>query len=80
MYKAFKYKLKPTKEQEQQLLQMAGNCRFTWNYFLELNQNQYQENKTFKFYIEMNALLTKLKKEKTFLKDTPAHDIKQVLR
>jgi len=35
--KGFKYRLKPTKEQEQMLLQHGGNPRFVWNSFLKTN-------------------------------------------
>jgi len=80
MYKAFKYKLNPNKEQINQLIQMNGNTRFLWNYFLDLNKNQYIKTKTFVFYMEMNALLTKLKKEHCWLKDTPAHALQNKIK
>lgn len=62
-YLAFKYKLKPTAEQKQQLASMAGCGRFLWNYFLNLNQKKYNAEKKFMFYPEMNLNLTQIKKQ-----------------
>jgi transposase len=35
--KGFKFRLVPTKEQKQKLLQHGGNSRFIWNLFLKTN-------------------------------------------
>ena len=77
MHKAFKYKLKPTKDQKQQLEQIAGASRFVYNYMLNLNIKQYEANKKFIFKVDMCNLLPKLKKEHIFLKDVPSQSLQQ---
>ena len=62
-HKAFKYRLYPTNEQEQQLAQFAGNTRFVYNKMLEINTKQYQKDKTFIFEHELITSLPKLKEE-----------------
>ncbi|MFH1583784.1 MAG: helix-turn-helix domain-containing protein, partial [Actinomycetota bacterium] len=66
--KGFKYRLKPTKEQKQKLLQHGGNTRFVWNHFLKDNIDYYKETGKFKFYHELATSLPKLKQELPFLK------------
>jgi putative transposase len=44
---------------------------------LDLNQKYYQENKKFKFAIDMANLLPELKKEHAWLKDTPSQSLQQ---
>jgi putative transposase len=66
-YLAFKYKLKPTQVQKEELVKMAGCGRFLWNYFLDLNQKQYNEEKKFMFYPEMNLNLTQIKKKEEMI-------------
>jgi len=61
--KGFKFRLVPTKEQKQKLLQQGGNARFVWNYFLKINIDYYKEEGKFKFYHELAVFLPKLKKE-----------------
>ncbi|GAH16133.1 unnamed protein product [marine sediment metagenome] len=58
--KGFKYRLKPTKEQKQKLLQHGGNVRFVYNYFLKQNIDYYNKTNKFKFYYELATSLPKL--------------------
>jgi hypothetical protein len=37
MFKSYKYRLRPNKEQEKTLIEWQGQLRFIWNQFLELN-------------------------------------------
>lgn len=46
MYKAFKYRLKPNKEQEQQLIKWVGASRWIWNWCLEKNKLEYEQKKS----------------------------------
>lgn len=71
--KAYRYRLYPTKEQEQQFRQHGGNTRFVWNYFLKLNQEKYEKEKKFIFGYELIMSLPKLKKEQEFLKLSYSH-------
>ena len=78
MHIAHKYRLYPTKEQEQQLRQFCGSTRWLWNYMLDLNQKQYQINKTFVFVFEQKRLIPELKKTNPWLKETPSQALQQV--
>lgn len=62
IHRAFKFKLKPTKDQREKLAKFSGSCRWLWNYFLDLNQKEYEENKKFVFKYGMVNKLTELKK------------------
>jgi len=78
--KGFKYRLKPTKEQKQKLLQHGGNARFVYNYFLKQNIDYYKETKKFKFYHELATSLPKLKQELPFLKKSFSQSLQMVTR
>ena len=68
MEKGFKYRIYPTKEQEQQLKIMFDAKRFVWNYFLALNKKRLDNKEYTLKYNEMSSLLTQIKKENTWLK------------
>ncbi len=78
--KGFKYRLKPTKEQEQMLLQHGGNARFVWNTFLKTNIDLYKETGKFKFYHELAVSLPKLKQEYPFLTESFSQSLQMVAR
>ena len=78
--RGYKYKILPTKEQEESLLQCGGNTRFLWNCVLKINQDYYKETGKFKFYHELAALLPKLKEEYPFLKESFSQSLQMVLR
>ena len=42
---SYKFRLQPNKEQREKLDNMFGCSRFTWNYFLDLNNKIYLESK-----------------------------------
>ena len=67
IHKAYKFRIYPTEDQQQDLLQHGGNTRFIWNYFLDLNKKYYQKTKKFMFRYDLNRLLPVLKKELPFL-------------
>jgi len=68
IHKGFKYRLKPTCEQKQLLLQHAGNTRFLWNNLLANNIEYYQKEKKFNFGHVMITSLPSLKEDYEFLK------------
>ena len=76
----YKYRILPTKEQEESLLQCGGNARFLWNYALKTNQDYYKETGKFKFYHELAVSLPKLKEEHLFLKESFSQSLQMVLR
>ena len=78
--RGYKYKILPTKEQEESLLQCGGNTRFLWNYVLKINQDYYKETGKFKFYHELAVSLPKLKEEYPFLKESFSQSLQMVLR
>jgi len=45
----YKFRLNPTEKQEIRLNQIAGSCRWVWNYFLDQEQKQYKVDKKFRF-------------------------------
>lgn len=78
--RGYKYKILPTKEQEESLLQCGGNTRFLWNYVLKINKDYYKETGKFKFYHELAVSLPKLKEEYPFLKESFSQSLQMVLR
>lgn len=82
IFKAYKLRLYPNKEQEQKLFQTLGACRFVWNYYLNKRKEEYlQSKKTFSYY-DCAKDLTKLKKQKDFewLEKTQSAILQQSLR
>ena len=78
--KRFRYKMSPTKEQKQILLQHGGNSRFIWNIFLKTNIDYYKETGKFKFYHELAVSLPKLKQRFPFLKESFSQSLQMVAR
>ena len=66
--KTLKYRIYPTKSQEQFFLNSFGCCRFLYNYYLDKNKKLYEENKDIKdskkysSYVDNAKDLTSLKK------------------
>lgn len=80
--KAYKFKLKPTLEQCQQLERFAGHCRFVWNKVLHLNLERLKNKKPLMWYHEADffSKLWKSSQEYSFLKEVPAHCLQQKLK
>ena len=78
--KGFKFRLVPTKEQKQKLLQHGGNSRFIWNLFLKTNIDYYKETGKFKFYHKLAIVIPKLKQEFPFLKESFSQSLQMVAR
>lgn len=71
-HKAFKFKLKPTKEQEQQLVQWTGCSRWIWNWCLSTNKEEYEKTKKFIFKFDLKKQIPLLKKEFPWLSEAPS--------
>ena len=67
MFKAFKYRIYPTNEQKQVLEQHFGNCRWFWNYALNLSETTYRETGKGLTRNAIQKLLPQLKKEYEWL-------------
>ncbi|MDO5538244.1 MAG: transposase, partial [Desulfovibrionaceae bacterium] len=81
-YQAFKFQLQPTCEQEHQMRQFAGCCRFVWNKALELEKETYESTGKRLGLKKLSALLPVWKKEKetAFLADANAQTLVQSVR
>ena len=66
MYKSFKIRLYPTKEQEILLKKHIGCCRFIYNYMLDLQNKNYEAGNKYISKFNMIKLLTSLKKTGEF--------------
>lgn len=78
--RGYKVKLYPNKEQEQQLLKIAGACRFIYNYFLDRKKTEYLQNGKNLTYNMLSRELTQLRKEIKWLSDVQAVPLQQSLR
>lgn len=70
MYKGFKIRLYPTKEQEQKIWQHIGACRFVWNYLLNYQEDLYKigsENHLYQF--DMIKMIPSIKRKYSWLND-----------
>lgn len=61
IYKGYKIRLYPTKEQEELLWKHIHACRFIWNYMLAFQEENYKNNKKYLTAFEMTKLLSPLK-------------------
>ena len=80
--KAYKFRLKPNDEQLQQLVNIAGGCRFVWNKVLHLNLKRLANKQPLVWYHEADfwSKLWKSSEEYGFLKVVPAHCLQQKLK
>jgi putative transposase len=69
IYKAYKFKLKPNREQENLILRTIGSSRFVFNHFLSLWNKVYQETDKGLSYSKCSAKLPGLKVEFPWLKE-----------
>lgn len=63
IYKAYKFRIYPTKQQEILLGKHFGACRFIYNYFLNIRNETYRNEKTSLSYVDTSKILTELKKD-----------------
>jgi len=57
----YNYRLNPTTEQANKLIEFASYARGVWNLLLSENIRRYEYDKTFLFYQDMAALIKDLK-------------------
>ena len=82
IYKTYKYRMYPNKEQESVLARYFGSARFVYNYFLAERKKQYEENgKSDNYYVQAKTL-TLLKKQEDFawLKEINSQTLQSALR
>lgn len=80
MVKAYKYRIYPTKEQEQLLMKTLGCCRFVYNWYLNKRKTAYEENGETLDYYACTKDLTQLKKEYVWLQEVDSSALQNALR
>lgn len=78
--RAIKCRIYPNVEQQILIAKTFGCTRFVYNHFLEHNNNLYKTCKKFSSYANNAKELTKLKKEKSFLKEVDSISLQQSLK
>lgn len=79
-YTAYKYRIYPTKEQQEFLNKTFGCCRFVWNNILDWRSKEYSINGIKTNYSASSKRLTQIKGEYEFLRDVSSVAMQQVLR
>ena len=82
MIKAYKYKIKPNKEQQELLSKFFGCTRYIYNWGLSKRTSVYKENGENLGYFELTRELTKLKRQEDheWLKECTIEALQQSLR
>ncbi len=79
--KAFKFEIRPNGEQIRKMNQFCGCSRFVYNKALAYQNEQYQQDKSFKFsYTKLANLLPEWKSEFVWLKDCNSQVLQQSLK
>lgn len=66
MYKGYKIRLYPTKEQKEKISLHFDACRVLWNHLLSKQQELYKTEKGYMHKFELTSYLTELKKDEKF--------------
>jgi len=75
MLKAYKYRLKPTKNQKTLINKHTGSCRFVYNWALEQKIKTYEQTGKSLNHMDLDKLLPTLKAENMFLKETNSQSL-----
>ena len=80
--KAFRFRLYPNKEQQEQLACQFGACRFVWNHYLRQRIDYYAETGEGLNYYDNSRDLTQLKRnpDYTWLREANAQSLQQSLQ
>lgn len=80
--KAYRFRLKPTPEQQAQFRLFAGQGRFVWNEALRLQKERLEAGRKLASYAEMCRWITDWKQdnEMAWLKEAPIHTLQQRLK
>ena len=80
MYKAYKIRIYPNKQQEAQILLTFGQTRFVWNKMLAMQLERYKNGGKFVNNFGMTYLLKPLKNEYPWLNESSAQSLQQVCK
>ncbi|WP_201259691.1 IS200/IS605 family element RNA-guided endonuclease TnpB [Tissierella sp. P1] len=78
--KGYKYRIYPTEKQKLQINKTFGCCRFVYNYFLAIRIELYKTEQKSLFYNKCSDILTQLKKEKEWLKESDKFALQNSLK
>ena len=80
--KGYKFRIYPTKEQEEFFLKTFGGCRFVWNYILQAKEDAYSYGGIKTTYGETSVGLKNIKRinELSWLNELSAQSLQQELR
>ena len=67
IFKSFKFRIYPSKEQETLLSKHFGACRFVFNHYLNKRKESYLEDKKSLNYYDNATDLTQLKKVEDYI-------------
>jgi putative transposase len=76
---AYKYQIKTNGNQERQLRQFAGSCRFVWNKTLAMQKERLDTKESCLSYNKIALLLPQWKVEHQFLKESHSQVLQQAL-
>ena len=80
MYKAYKIRIYPNKQQEAQIMLTFSHTRFVWNQMLAMQLERYKNGGKFVSNFGMNRLLPQLKSEYPWLSDSLTQSLQQVCK
>ena len=80
MEKAYRYRIYPSKEQEDFIIRISGCCRFVYNYYLNKQILAYQENGVILAYRECSADMKRLKEIYIWLKEADSISLQASLK
>lgn len=80
MLKAYKYRLKPTKDQIILLEKHIGSCRYIYNWALNLKIKTYEQTGKSISQFDINKQITILKKENEWLKEVNSQSLQGMTR
>ena len=79
-HKAYEFRIYPNKAQRELISKTFGCTRLVYNHYLAEKKQRYEETKTTLSYTDCAKDLTRLKREKTFLKEVDSIALQQSLR
>jgi putative transposase len=80
MIRAYKYRIFPTKSQQQQLAQYFGCARWVYNMALESRKKARESGLKFPSYCNLANELPSLKRQYPFLRDCPSQSLQQSIK
>ena len=79
-HRAYEFRIYPNRAQQELIARTFGCVRLVYNHYLAEKRQRYEESKATLSYADCAKDLTRLKKEKTFLKEVDSIALQQSLR